>query len=68
MARARGTRTLGELLQDLRDRVRALETRRTYNLGGWILKEQPDGRVVLLNRSYGVEVELARIGDEVEEP
>lgn len=45
-------------MQDLADRVRVLETRRTFNLGGWVLKETTDGRVVLLNRSRGVEYEL----------
>lgn len=50
-------------MQDLVDRVRALETRRTYNLGGWVLKETPDGRVVALNRTHNLEVELAALDD-----
>lgn len=54
---------MGELLQDLTDRVRVLETRRTYNLGGWVLKETTDGRVVLLNRSRNIEVDLASVSD-----
>lgn len=59
VARARRPpQTIEELLQDLADRVRVLETRRTFNLGGWVLKETTDGRVVLLNRSRGVEYEL----------
>jgi len=57
---------LSELLQDLTDRVRVLETRRTYNLGGWVLRETMDGRVVLSNRAKGLEVEL--VGDDVEDP
>ena len=68
MARARSAaRTLEELLQDLSDRVRVLETRRTFNLGGWVLKETAEGRVVLVNRSRGVEVVLTDDSD-VPEP
>lgn len=63
LVRPRGQQNLQELLQDLVDRVRALETRRTYNLGGWVLKETPDGRVVALNRTHNLEVELAALDD-----
>jgi hypothetical protein len=69
MRRHRGpTRSLEELLQDLSDRLRALENRRTVNLGGWVLKETLDGRVVLSNPARNLTVELASIEDEPVEP
>lgn len=54
-------------MQDFQDRLRALENRRTLNLGGWVLKETVDGRVVLLNPSRNVEVELVS-DDDIPEP
>lgn len=66
LVRPRGQQNLQELLQDLVDRVRVLETRRTYNLGSWVLKETSDGRVVLSNPARGVEHVLIDPREDIE--
>ena len=67
MARFRGaSRTVEELLQDIVDRMHMLESRRTSNLGSWVLKETSDGRVVLSNPARGVEHVLIDPREDIE--
>ncbi|WIX76017.1 hypothetical protein QRX50_31660 [Amycolatopsis carbonis] len=55
----RSPQTFDALLQRMQDQIRRLEAARSYSLGGWLLQQTTDGRVVLSHPETGTEVELA---------